>query len=292
MTVLLIIQSAVLVLLCILVAGLLRSYATVLQRLHELDGGAERTAPPPFRTASGVVAPPSGSTRVASAPGSGAKAGRTVSAGDRDEWGPAHDLTGTGLTGEVISIRTVHTDFDTVLVFLSSGCAGCTGFWDDLAHRRERALVGSGRLLVVTKGPEAESVGLLAELCPPGVDLVMSTSGWTDYAVPGSPYVVVVDGPSGRIKGEGSGTSLTQVSGLVHQSLLDGSARNTGPLAKPRSDADREVDVDRVLLAAGISPGHASLYESGEHRSAAEPETHFIGWPGVAADVAPEQRSA
>ena len=283
MTVLLIIQSAVLVLLCILVAGLLRSYATVLQRLHELDGGAARTAPPPFRTASGVVAPQSGP-----APG------RTSTAAEREEWGPAHDLTGTGLTGEVISIRTVGTDFDTVLVFLSSGCAGCGGFWDDLAHRREAALVGSGRLLVVTKGPEAESISLLTELCPPGVDLVMSTQGWEDYAVPGSPYVVVVDGPSGRIKGEGSGTSLTQVSGLVHQSLADsGAARGGGPLAKPRSDADREVDVDRVLLSAGISPGHPSLYDTGEQPPAmGAAEAHFIGWPGVPAGVSPAQRSA
>lgn len=283
MTVLLTIQSAVLVLLCILVAGLLRSYATVLQRLHELDDGGQRSTPPPFRTASGVIAP-------ASDP---APRRNSTTAGDVDEWGPAYDLTGTGLGGEIISIRTVQTDFDTVLVFLSSGCAGCGGFWDDLAHRREAALVGSGRLLVVTKGPEAESPGLLAELCPPGVDLVMSTQGWTDYAVPGSPYVVVVDGPSGRIKGEGSGTSLTQVSGLVHQSLMDGSARGTGPLAKPRSDADREVDVDRVLLSAGISPGHPSLYGTGEHRPApAAAETHFIGWPGVPAQANPGQRSA
>jgi hypothetical protein len=280
MTMLLIIQSVVLVLLCILVAGLLRSYATVLQRLHELDGGAARTTAPPFRTATGVVAP-----QATPAPR------RSSSADDREEWGPAHDLTGTGLTGEVISVRTVDTDFDTVLVFLSSGCAGCGGFWDDLAHRREAALVGSGRLLVVTKGPEAESIGLLSELCPPGVDLVMSTQAWTDYAVPGSPYVVVVDGPSGRVKGEGSGTSLTQVSGLVHQSLQDGSASSAGPLAKPRSDADREVDVDRVLLAAGISPGHASLYDGGDGQRV-EPEPHFIGWPGVAAGTDVQQRSA
>ena len=272
MTVLLIVQSAVLVLLCILVAGLLRSYATVLQRLHELDGGtAAATAPPPFRTASGVVAPPPGA--VDPVTGTGA----TVA---RDEWGPAHDLAGVGLTGEVVSVRTVGTEVDTVLVFLSSGCAGCAGFWDDLAHRREAALVGSGRLLVVTKGPESESVGLLSELCPPGVDLLMSSQGWTDYGVPGSPYVVVVDGPSGRVKGEGSGTSLTQVSGLVHQSLMDG--RGTG---KPRADADREVDVDRVLLAAGISPGHASLYGADT-----VPEPHFIGWPG-GTDVDTQQQA-
>ena len=284
MTVLLIIQSAVLVLLCILVAGLLRSYATVLQRLHELDGGTQPTsAPPPFRTAGGVVPPPPGEVDPVT------RTGATVA---REEWGPAHDLTGVGLTGEVISVRTVSTEVDTVLVFLSSGCAGCTGFWDDLAHRREASLVGSGRLLVVTKGPEAESIGLLDELCPPGVDLLMSTQAWNDYAVPGSPYVVVVDGPSGRVKGEGSGTSLTQVSGLVHQSLMDG--RGTGGPGKPRADADREVDVDRVLLAAGISPGHASLYgtDSGPDAFAGSgTEPHFIGWPGSPADVDTHQRA-
>lgn len=285
MTVLLIIQSAVLVLLCILVAGLLRSYATVLQRLHELDGGARSTtAPPPFRTASGVVAPPPAALSTTAS-----RAGATAV---REEWGPAHDLTGVGLTGEVISVRTVHTEVDTVLVFLSSGCAGCAGFWDDLAHRREATLVGSGRLLVVTKGPESESTGLLADLCPPGVDLLMTTQGWIDYAVPGSPYVVVVDGPSGRVKGEGSGTSLTQVSGLVHQSLLDG--RGNGSPTKPRADADREVDVDRVLLAAGISPGHASLYGTdtgAEVFAGSGAEPHFIGWPGGPADVDPQQRA-
>ncbi len=249
MIVVLVVESAILVVLCILVAGLLRSYATVLQRLHQLDGG-QASSPPPFRTADGVMEP-----RAASA---GPVAGQA-------EWGPGHDIFGVGLSGEIISIRTVGTGVDTVLVFLSSGCSGCTGFWQDFAQRRELALAPNGRTIVVTKDPDVESVSSLAEMCPTGVDLVMSTRAWEDYSVPGSPYVVVVSGATGMVRGEGSGTSLTQLSGLVHQALGDAArAGSDPPVRKPRADADREVDVDRALLAAGIAPGDPSLYPSSE----------------------------
>ena len=267
MTVLLTVETAVLVVLCILVAGLLRSYATVLQRLHQLDSGVQ-TGPPPFRTAQGVM--PAGE------PG-----GHAERAGSKG-WALAHDLAGSGLDGEIISIRTMQTGHDTVLLFLSSGCTGCAAFWEDLAQRREAALVGDGRLVVVTKGPESESVSLLAQLCPPGIDLVMSPQAWEDYSVPGSPYVVVVDGHTGRVKGEGSGTSLGQISGLIRQSRADAAAAVGGQDVprKPRADAEREVEVDRLLLAAGIAPGHPSLFSTGTNGQSAEPEAHFIGWPG------------
>lgn len=281
MTVLMVVEGAILIVLCILVAGLLRAYAAVLQRLHQLDGpgqqdtGRETTAPP-FRTAGGVVPPAAGRSAAGTSRAGAAKSAAAPSPAG-PEWGPGHDISGVGLTGEIISLRTQGTGTDTVLVFLSSGCTGCTGFWEDFAQRREMSL--AGRVLVVTKGPDAESIGLLRELCPAGVDLVMSSRAWEDYGVPGSPYVVVVDGDSGRIKGEGSGTSLTQVSGLVRQSLTDRTASAQGRVpVKPRSDADREVDVDRVLLAAGISPGHSSLYASSVDHVPAEPD--FIGLPG------------
>src|SRR5664279_1451736 len=182
MTVLIAVETAVLLVLSVLVVGLLRAYATVLQRLHRLDGGADGGSTPPFRTASGVVAQVTGDA---------IDLGRIAG---RDEWAPAHDIAGVGLSGEVVAVRTVAVAHDTVLVFLSSGCAGCGGFWADFADRRWPASLGDSRVMVVTKGPEEESPGLLDELCPPGVDLVMSSIAWTDYAVPGSPYVVVVEG--------------------------------------------------------------------------------------------------
>ena len=245
MTALIVVETVILLVLCVLVAGLLRAYATVLQRLHALDGGESGagsvTRPPPFRTVDDVIPPPVD----------------LPSPGGRDEWPPAHDVSGEGLTGEIISIRTVAVPHDTVLVFLSSGCAGCSGFWEQLADRRGADAMGDRRIVVITKGADDESVSLLAQLSPPGLDLVMSSQAWADYQVPGSPYVVVVSGHTGRVIGEGSGTSLSQVSGLMQQATGDRAARR---VVKPRSDSDREVDVDRVLLAAGIGPGHPSLY--------------------------------
>jgi hypothetical protein len=248
MTALIVVETVILLVLSVLVVGLLRSYATVLQRLHRLDGGAEVPAAPPFRTASGVMPPPGDEHRT--------------QAGSRhEEWAQAHDIVGQGLSGEVVSVRTVAVPQDTVLVFLSSGCSGCTGFWEQFADGTAIAAVGHSRLLVVTKSPEEESISLLRELSPPGVDLVMSSTAWADYDVPGSPYVIVVDGRTGRVKGEGSGVSLQQVSGLMQQAYGDGATfQGVRPVVKPRPDAEREVDVDRALLAAGIGPGHPSLY--------------------------------
>jgi hypothetical protein len=269
MIVLAVVQTAILIILCVLVAGLLRAYATVLRRLHQLEGPQDTSARP-FRTADGVMSPPGRRSGPERAP-------------QHLEMGPGHDIVGEGLAGEVISVRTVGTDVDTVLVFLSSGCAGCTGFWDDLLQRKESSIVGDGRLLVVAKDAHEESVGLLRELCPDGVDLVMSSQAWGDYGVPGSPYVIVVDGRSGTIRGEGSGTSLTQVSGLVHQAFGDRAVRRGGSVAKPRADADREVDVDRVLLQAGISPGDPSLYGS-PVQGRGHPGPQLIGFPGHPAE--------
>ncbi len=271
MTVLIVLETVVLVVLSVLVVGLLRSYATVLDRLHRLDGGEQAdpgvpAARPEFRTADGVPPP---------APDTSRSSGGRVGA-DRRHWAAAHDVSGEGLFGEIVSVRTVGVDHDTVIVFLSSGCSGCTTFWEQLSDRGGVAAVGNARVLVVTKSPQDESVGLLRELRPAGVDLIMSSQAWVDYAVPGSPYVIVVDGRSGRIKGEGSGTSLTQVSGLMRQAYGDGaSAPALRSVTKPRADTEREVDVDRALLAAGIGPGHPSLYTDGATgHAAAQPTTN------------------
>lgn len=234
MSALVIVLSVVVAVLAVLVAGLLRGYAAVLRRLHALDGGEQAA---PFRTARGVPEPrPAGPVQ------------------GRDEWAAAHDLAGDAPDGTVVLARTVAVPHDTVIAFLSSGCAGCVGFWEDLARPATWSLFGGARVVVVTKGPEQESPALLAGLAPPGVDVVMSTAAWSDYDVPGSPYVVVVDGPTGRVKGVGSGTSFRQVGDLVAQAGGDARVR------KPAADREREGDVDRALVAAGITPGHPSLY--------------------------------
>lgn len=245
MTAVVVVQSAVLLVLCVLVAGLLRAYADVLRRLHALDAGGDSgaapaaPAPPPFRTVEGLPAPP-----ASPVPG-------------RAEWAAAVDLAGESLDGEIVHVRTVDVPHDTVLVFLSSGCAGCVGFWDELGTPGAWSLPAGARLVVVTKDAAQESPAVLSAMRPRGVDVVMSSAAWVDHAVPGSPYVVVVDGQTGRVKGEGSGSSFRQMMGLVQQAVGDGQAR----VRKPAGDAQREADVDAVLRAAGIGPGHPSLYE-------------------------------
>lgn len=240
MTALLVLESVILAVLCVLVAGLLRGYASVLRRLHELDSGAlpaSPGSPPPFRTADGVIEP-------------------AHQIEGRDEWAESHDVDGITLRGEIVTVRTVGVPQDTIIAFLSSSCEGCTGFWQELADRAWAVPSGS-RLLVVSKGPDEESPSVLEQLCPPDVDLVMSSQAWVDFAVPGSPYLVVADGRTGRVKGEGSGSSFSQVGGLIQQSVADGAHP---AVVKADSDRRRARDVDRVLLSAGIGPNDPSLY--------------------------------
>lgn len=244
MTALVIAETVILAVLCVLVAGLLRGYATVLRRLHQLDGGAS-AGPPPFRTVPAVPAP-AGEQRIEG----------------RDEWAESHDISGTSLRGEIVSVRTVGVEHDTIAAFLSSSCEGCAGFWHELGEPGSWTTPQGSRLLVVTKGPEEESPSALSQLCPDGVDLVMSSQAWADFDVPGSPYVVVADGRTGRVKGEGSGLSFSQVSGLIRQSVED--SRHPALAHKPDADRRRERDVDRILLAAGIGPQDPSLYAPAE----------------------------
>ena len=106
--------------------------------------------------------------------------------------------------------------------------------------------------------PEHDSESRLAELAPRGVRTVCSTVTWQSYDIPGSPFFVLVDGPSSRVVGSGTATSWDQVSALLTQALGDAglaTSRNGGPAGSvaPRS-------TDDALKAAGIGPGHPSLW--------------------------------
>jgi hypothetical protein len=101
----------------------------------------------------------------------------------------------------------------------------------------------------VTKGSEIESPSRIRELSPPAFPVVMSTEAWLEYKVPHTPYFVYVDGPSGRIIGEGSAQTWDQVVSLWSQALADDASLAAGG----------EARADRELLQAGIHPGHESL---------------------------------
>jgi hypothetical protein len=244
MTVLILVETVLLVVLTVLVAGLLRAYATVLQRLHRLDGGAHR--PTEFSVAPSPAQAP------------------ILEPERREEWAEAHDVSGETLTGEIVASRVVGVEHDTVLVFLSSGCSSCQVFWDEFGRPGELQLPVRTRLMVVSQGPEADSRAALRAAAPPGLDVILSSSAWSDYEVPGSPYVVLVDGQTGRIRGEGTGQSWRQVRELLAQSSGDAAFLTGGPSSeKPKPDTAREAEADRELLSAGILPGDPRLYVDG-----------------------------
>ena len=145
--------------------------------------------------------------------------------------------------------------------------------WDAFRKPRKLGLPAGTRLVVVTKGIDGESLTAVAQLAPPGIPTIMSTEAFADYDVPGSPYFVQVHGPTGRVRGEGTGPDWDQVSSLLSQASGDtqlASSLAGSVVPKPDADAEREARIDRELNAAGVPPGHASLYGAEDAEAAAE----------------------
>lgn len=262
MTALVVALTAAVALLGVLVVGLLKSHAEILRQLHALGAGREDTVPgaaslggaaqpaeAPFDVR-GDVLPPAGVT------------------GTR-----AHDIVGLSPDAETALVSVVSAGHDTLLAFLSSGCTTCQDFWDVFGADRPLGLPPGTRLVVVTKGPEAESESTVRRLAPSRVPVLMSTAAWEDYGIPGSPYFVLVDGAAGRVAGEGSAAGWEQVVGLCRDASADraaaigrhalgGHGEHAGHGRGPDSGdgPHREARADRELASAGILPGHPSLY--------------------------------
>ncbi len=77
-----------------------------------------------------------------------------------------------------------------------------------------------------------------------------------------------VDGPSGRVVGEGTGPSWEQVQRMLTLGAGDLQVKRVG---KAAADAQRERDSDEVLLAAGIKPGDPRLYVDAEQATSEPP---------------------
>jgi hypothetical protein len=165
---------------------------------------------------------------------------------------------------------------DTLIAFLTSGCQTCRGFWESF-RRAPMDVPGGARLVVVTRGPEAESPGTIANLAPAGSDavpVVMSTQAWEHYDIPYAPYFVYVSGPAGKVVGEGVAAGWDEVRTLVANAVADGT---TGPppgsdsSRRSRADQARDLAVDRALEEAGIGPGdprlHPTSIDGGADRS-------------------------
>lgn len=236
MIALIVVSTFVVLLLGILVAGLLRSHADILRALHELGVGVGDPSAQDPSVATSVPAP----AAPLSVPYDGSDA--------------APDIAGLTPDGDARAVSVTNSDRRTLLAFLSSGCATCSGFWRDL-QTPGRLDLGDVRVVIVTKGPDMEVAAEVRTLTLGRVPVVMSTEAWTDYRVPASPFFVLVDGATGRRIGHGVAAQAAQLADLVMRAEHDVSLRDAhldGPA--------REAANDALLVAAGITPGHQSLY--------------------------------
>lgn len=223
MTALIIVEGVVILLLLVLVAGLLKSHAEILRQLHRLGATFDSPA---------SVQP------------------RSVGFGEV----PSPDITGQDLTGATRTVSLRNGRSPTLLAFLSSGCATCRVFWEEL-HSELEPPVPEARTVVVTKGTGSESPSKLRELAPPDVTLIMSDETWDEFRVPLTPYFLLVYA-DGRVIGEGSARNWSHLLSLLRQSAAD------SPDPARLDTRGREQFTDSRLRESGIQPGDHSLYEN------------------------------
>jgi hypothetical protein len=171
--------------------------------------------------------------------------------------GRAPDIVGETLAGDAVKLALGPGAPRTLLAFLSTGCSVCGPLWDELRTGGPADLLSSDvRVVVVTKGADRESLTRLGRAAPAEGELVMSSAAWDDYEVTATPHFVLVDSEARRILGRGGATSWTQILSLLADA--DSDAR----LDAARSTSERAARAEQALAAAGIVPGHASLYPS------------------------------
>lgn len=248
MTALVVGLTVAVALLGFLVVGLLRAHAAVLRALHQLGVDLDPSSPAGKAGAAGPV-------NVA---GPGVRP--TPARPGADD---VIDLDGVSPTGDALRLAVTGVRHDTLIAFLTTGCATCRGFWD--AFRTETLDVpGGARLVVATRGPEAESPGAVAALAG-ATPVVMSSEAWAHYDIPYAPYFVYVSGPAGRVMGEGVAAGWEEARQLVANAVADGTTtdhRRGGRHGRSAADRRRDGEVDRQLRAAGINPGDPRLYPS------------------------------
>jgi hypothetical protein len=204
-------------LLALLVTGLLRSHAEILRALNDL----------------GVDLDPNRNPRA------------DATLLSRAESSAVADVAGTDADGATQHVAVADVDHTTLLVFLSTTCLTCRDFWTAFADT-SLDVPGRARVVIVTRGAEAESPSSVRRLAPRTVHTVMSTETWHAYNVPGAPYFILVDGARNRVIGEGTATAWDRVQELMRQAMADAN--------------EEPGNVDDALRAAGIEPGDPSLY--------------------------------
>jgi hypothetical protein len=207
MAALVVVETMAVLGLAVLVAGLLRSHAEILRRLHELGAGYGEEIGP--RSGPGTTTP--------------VVLGRTAAVGA---------ISGATPAGETVSVAMGRAGERTLVLFLSSGCSRCQRWWDALQAGAHRDL--GARVVAVGRNADEESPSLMGRLAPPDVTVVLSSAAWDAYRVPGSPYAVYI-GEHGTVTGEGTAATWEQLLSLVTQARGDarsGEARADAELAR------------------------------------------------------------
>ncbi|HWB88136.1 MAG TPA: hypothetical protein VG872_02895 [Acidimicrobiia bacterium] len=224
-----VIALAVLVaLLAILVIGLLRSHADILRRLESVGAGL----------------------------GGGHDHGSQITL-TRRATGTVAERRVTGVTpdGEPVALSLGSGTDPTLVAFLSTTCSTCTPFWEGLQSSLMHFGGHRHRVVVVTLGESEESPTRAQSLAKPGVDVVMSSSAWSEFEVPGAPYFVLIEPGTHQVIGEGSAMTFES----LEEFLSDATNDQTWDL-QTAGLRDEESRIDAELRAAGILPGDPRLY--------------------------------
>lgn len=223
--------AVIIILLGTLVIGLLRSHAEILRKLEMLGVGEHRTTD--HSHAIELTAKPSSSPT-----------------------GP-HDIAGITPDGEPVVVSPTAGGDPTLLAFLSTSCSSCTPFWERLDSDLRYFGGHRYRVLIITRGESEESPSRAESLAASHASVVMSSSAWDDYEVPGAPFFAVIDPDAGVIVGEGSSGTFE----ALEQFLIDaGNDADWDRRQGRATDAQQEDRVDADLRNAGILPGDHRLY--------------------------------
>jgi hypothetical protein len=246
--------------LAVLVLGLLRSHAEILQRLdiREEDGLPERQRLGE-NGASEDIAVPAEDTRPRR----------------------AYDIAGVTLAGDPIKIGVRAYAGNTLLAFLSSGCVVCADFWKEFRSGKRQA-PGDARIVAVTKDATEESPSRLRDLAG-SLDVVMSSAAWEAYEITIAPYFVYVNGITGKVAGEGAARTWAQLKNMIGDAVADEQVlanpswwrprKRFSRAARPETPAERDTRATAALVAAGIPFDDPSLYpgrDRPEHPSNAD----------------------
>ena len=172
--------------LSVLVAGLLRSHASILRALYAESNDDQSSEGP----SSEVPGP------------------RQID---------VTDIVGETLDGVQTDVALTSGSSPALLAFLSTGCLACHAFWRAFGEADKLAALDGTELVVVTKGRDLESPSELRKLAAsvPDVRVVMSQLAWEAYAPPVVPFFFAIDRAHQIVSGSGSATDWAQMEKLV-----------------------------------------------------------------------------